>query len=99
VLPLPAVVLLARRRPSGFLAAAGVGLVLVAWMLVQFAAIGILLPGMQFGFLAAGLLLLALGLTGARLGRLGGSGGGPAAGTGLRAERSRVERRSEEAGP
>jgi len=75
VLPLPAIVLLARRRPSGFLAATGVGLLLVAWMLVQFAAIGILLPGMQFGFLAAGLLLLALGLTGARLGRLGRLGG------------------------
>ncbi len=74
VLPLPAVVLLARRRPSGFLAAAGVGLSLVAWMLAQFAAIGVLLPGMQFGFLAVGGVLIALGLTGARLARDGGSG-------------------------
>ncbi len=76
VLPLPAVALLARRRPSGFLAAAGVGLLLVAWMLAQFAAIGILLPGMQFGFLAVGGVLIALGLTGARLARDGGSGVG-----------------------
>ena len=67
VLPLPAVVLLARRRPSGFLAAAGVGLSLGAWMLAQFAAIGVLLPGMQFGFLAVGGVLIALGLTGERL--------------------------------
>ena len=74
VLPLPAVVLLARRRPFGFLAAAGVGLLLVAWMLAQFAAIGVLLPGMQFGFLAVGGVLIALGLTGARLARDGGSG-------------------------
>ncbi|HEX2298739.1 MAG TPA: hypothetical protein VHH34_09510 [Pseudonocardiaceae bacterium] len=74
VLPLPAVVLLARRRPSGFLAAAGVGLSLVAWMLAQFAAIGLLLPGMQFGFLAVGGVLIALGLTGERLARDGGSG-------------------------
>ncbi|MFQ1003689.1 hypothetical protein [Modestobacter sp. SSW1-42] len=34
VLPLPALVLLARRRVAGFVAAGGVGLVLVAWMLV-----------------------------------------------------------------
>ena len=74
VLPLPAVVLLARRRPFGFLAAAGVGLLLVAWMLAQFAAIGLLLPGMQFGFLAVGGVLIALGLTGARLARDGESG-------------------------
>ena len=74
VLPLPAVVLLARRRPYGFLAAAGVGLLLVAWMLAQFAAIGLLLPGMQFGFLAVGGVLIALGLTGARLARDGESG-------------------------
>jgi hypothetical protein len=74
VLPLPAVVLLARRRPFGFLAAAGVGLLLVAWMLAQFAAIGVLLPGMQFGFLAVGGVLIALGLTGARLARDGESG-------------------------
>ena len=73
LLPLPAVVLLARRRPSGFLAATGVGLSLVAWMLAQFAAIGVLLPGMQFGFLAVGGVLIALGLTGARLAHNGGS--------------------------
>ena len=66
VLPLPAVVLLARRRVAGFRAAAGVGLLLAAWMLVQLAAIGVLFPGMQFGFLALGALLIALGLTGAR---------------------------------
>ncbi len=47
---------------------------LVAWMLAQFAAIGILLAGMQFGFLTVGGVLLALGLTGARLVRDGGSG-------------------------
>jgi hypothetical protein len=74
VLPLPAVVLLARRRPFGFLAAVGVGLLLVAWMLAQFATIGLLLPGMQFGFLAVGGVLIALGLTGARLARDGESG-------------------------
>jgi len=67
VLPLPAVALLARRRPAGFLAAAGVGLSLIAWMLAQFAAIGLLLPGMQFSFLAVGGVLIALGSTGARL--------------------------------
>ncbi len=74
VLPLPAVVLLARRRPSGFLAASGVGLLLVAWMLAQLAAIGLLLPGMQFGFLAVGGVLIALGSTGARLAHNGESG-------------------------
>ncbi len=73
VLPLPAVALLGRRRPSGFLAAAGVGLLLVAWMLAQFAAIGVLLPGMQFGFLAVGGVLIVLGLIGARLAHNGGS--------------------------
>ncbi len=73
VLPLPAVVLLARRRPSGFLAASGVGLLLVAWMLAQLAAIGLLLSGMQLGFLALGALLIALGLTGARRAPDGGS--------------------------
>ncbi len=66
VLPLPAVVLLARRPGVGFHAAAGVGLVLVAWMLAQLAAIGVLFPSMQLGFLALGALLITLGLAGAR---------------------------------
>ena len=73
VLPLPAVVLLARHCTAGFRAAAGVGLLLVAWMLAQLAAIGLLLPGMQLGFLALGALLIALGLTGARRAPDGGS--------------------------
>ncbi|MGY2002662.1 hypothetical protein [Blastococcus sp. SYSU DS1024] len=66
LLPVLAVVLLARGHVAGFRAAAGVGLLLVIWMLAQFAAIGILLPGMQFGFLAVGGVLVALGLAGAR---------------------------------
>ena len=86
VLPLPAVVLLARHRPAGFRAAAGVGLLLVAWMLAQLAAIGLLLPGMQLGFLALGALLIALGLTGARHTPTAGSGSGPATRRDLPAE-------------
>jgi hypothetical protein len=73
VLPLPVVVLLARRRAGGFHAAAGVGLVLVAWMLAQLAAIGVLFRSMQFGFLALGALLITLGLAGARHAADGGS--------------------------
>jgi hypothetical protein len=73
VLPLPAVVLLARRRAVGFHAAAGVGLLLVAWMLAQLAAIGVLFPSMQFGFLTLGALLITLGLAGARRAADGGS--------------------------
>ncbi|MGR7023675.1 hypothetical protein [Geodermatophilus sp. URMC 62] len=72
VLPLPAVVLLARHRAAGFLAAAGVGILLDAWMLVQVAAIGLLFPGMQIGFLALGGVLIALGSTGARRATNGG---------------------------
>jgi hypothetical protein len=74
VLPLPAVVLLARRSTAGFPASAGVGLLLVAWMLAQLAAIGLPFPGMQFGFLALGALLIALGLTGAQHALDGGVG-------------------------
>ena len=74
-LPLPAVVLLARRHAAGFLAAAGVGLVLIAWMLAQLVAIGLLFPGMQLGFLALGAVLVILGLTGAR--RVAGAAAAP----------------------
>lgn len=76
LLPVPAAVLLAHRNVAGFRAAAGVGVLLVIWMLAQFAAIGVLLPGMQFGFLAVGGALVALGVRGAALSRDGGAGVG-----------------------
>jgi hypothetical protein len=47
-------------------------------MLAPFTAIGLLLPGMQFGFLALGAVLVALGPASARLARAVGPGLGPA---------------------
>jgi hypothetical protein len=44
----------------GWPATAAVGALLVVWMLVQVAALGLLLPGMQWAFLALGVLLVGL---------------------------------------
>jgi hypothetical protein len=61
-------------------------------MLAQLAAIGLLLPGMQIGFLVLGGVLIALGSTDARRARMPGApgtagvGSGSAARTGLPAE-------------
>ena len=61
VLLLPGVVLLARHCTAGFRAGSRGGLVLVAWMLAELAAIGLLPPGMQIGFLVlGGVLILAV---------------------------------------
>lgn len=66
LLPVGAAVLLIRRSAGGWAAAAGVGLVLVMWMLGQFVAIGLTFPAMQLGFLAVGAVLAAVGYLGYR---------------------------------
>ncbi len=60
VLPIPALVAVVRRPQMGWPATAAVGALLVVWMLVQVAALGLLLPGMQWAFLALGVLLVGL---------------------------------------
>ncbi len=60
LLPIPALVALVRRPHLGWPAAAAVGVLLAVWMLVQIAALGLLLPGMQLAFLAIGILLVGL---------------------------------------
>lgn len=63
-----AAVLLLRSRRIGWGAAAAAGLVLVLWMVVQLLAIGLILPPMQLGFLAVGVALIALAVSGERVG-------------------------------
>jgi hypothetical protein len=72
VLPIAAMVLLARRRASGWTLTTAVGVLLVFWMLGQIAAIGLAFPGIQVGFLIMGIVLAGLGLDGnASVGGLG----------------------------
>jgi hypothetical protein len=59
VLPVLALLASIRRPRIGRPATAAVGLLLVGWMVVQLAALGLLLPGMQLAFLAVGVLLVA----------------------------------------
>jgi hypothetical protein len=59
VLPVLALLALVRRPRLGWPATAAVR-VLIVWMLVQFVALGLLLPGVQLAFLAVGALLVAL---------------------------------------
>lgn len=65
VLPIVALVLLARNHRWAWPAVAAGGALLVLWMLVQLAAIGPLFPAMQGGFLVLGALLLILGIVAA----------------------------------
>lgn len=62
MLPMAALVLLVRGHRLAWPAVAAVGGILVLWMLAQLAAIGLLFPAMQVGFLVLGAMLLILGI-------------------------------------
>jgi hypothetical protein len=64
VLPLLAAWRVYQRLPSGWSWTTAVGLVLVGWMLVQVAAIGLSFPAMQGALLLVGIALTGLGLDG-----------------------------------
>ncbi len=61
VFPLVTAVVLALRPRRGWIATALVGLALTAWMIVQIAMIGLILPPMQIAFLLVGVALTVLG--------------------------------------
>jgi hypothetical protein len=65
LLPIAAVVQLARYRASGWTLTAVVGLLLLGWMVGQIVAIGLTFPAMQAGFLVVGIVLIGLGVDGA----------------------------------
>ena len=65
LVPLAAVVLLARRSARGWTMTTTVGLLLLAWTVGQVVVFGLTFPAVQAGILIAGILLTALGVDGA----------------------------------
>jgi hypothetical protein len=64
ILPLIAARRVVQRSPSGWTLTTAVGLLLIAWIVVQIVAIGLPLPAMQAGFLILGIALAGLGQDG-----------------------------------
>jgi hypothetical protein len=65
LVPIAAVVLLARRSPRGWTMTTTVGLLLLLWTVGQLVVFGLTFPAVQAGILIAGILLTALGVDGA----------------------------------
>jgi hypothetical protein len=65
LVPIAAVVLLARRSPRGWTMTTTVGLLLLVWTVAHLVVFGLTFPAVQAGILIAGILLTALGVDGA----------------------------------